>query len=62
VVYSADTGHGPGGTEELPTALRRFAAFGVFFAVAGDDASSGYARVNKVPLAEFACAVSASTG
>ena len=27
VVYSADTGHGPGGTEELLIALRRFAPF-----------------------------------
>jgi hypothetical protein len=28
VTSSADTGHGAGGTEELLTALRRFATFG----------------------------------
>ena len=28
VVYSAHSGHGPGGTEELRNPLRRFAAFG----------------------------------
>ena len=28
MVYSADTGHGPGGTGEVLSALRRFAAFG----------------------------------
>jgi hypothetical protein len=43
------------------TVVGRSTVFGqVALAVAGEDASSGYARVNKVPLAELACAVSAS--
>jgi hypothetical protein len=41
----------------------RSTVFGqVALAVAADDASSGYARLNKVQLAELACAVSASAG
>jgi hypothetical protein len=43
------------------TVVGRSTVFGqVALAVAGEDASSGYARVNTVPLAELACAVSAS--
>jgi hypothetical protein len=41
----------------------RSTVFGqVALAVAADDASSGHARLNKAPLAEPACAVSASAG
>ena len=43
VTYSSDTGHGPGGTEEVLSVLRRFAAFGDWWA----------------PPAELACAVPA---
>jgi hypothetical protein len=44
------------------TVVGRSTVFGqVVLAVAGEDASSGYAW-NKVPLAELACAVSASAG
>jgi hypothetical protein len=45
------------------TAVGRSTVFGqVASAVAADDASSGHARLNKLPLAELACAVSASAG
>ena len=41
----------------------RSTVFGqVALAVAADDASSGHVRLNKLSLAEPACAVSASTG
>jgi len=41
----------------------RSTVFGqVALAVPADDASSGHARLNKLPLAEPACAVSASAG
>jgi hypothetical protein len=41
----------------------RGAVFGqVALAVAADDASSGLARLSKAPMAEPACAVSASAG
>jgi hypothetical protein len=41
----------------------RSTVFGqVALAVAADDASSGHARLNKLPMAEPACAVSASAG
>jgi hypothetical protein len=45
------------------TVVARSTVFGqVAVAVAADDASSGHARLNKLPLAEPACAVSASAG
>jgi hypothetical protein len=41
----------------------RSTVFGqVALAVAADDASSGDPRLNKLPLAEHSCAVSASAG
>jgi hypothetical protein len=41
----------------------RSTVFGqVALAVAADDASPGHARLNKLPMAEPACAVSASAG
>jgi len=41
----------------------RSTVFGqVALAVAADDAASGHARLSKAPLAEPACAVSASAG
>jgi hypothetical protein len=41
----------------------RSTVFGqVALGVAADDASSGHARLSKAPLAEPACAVSASAG
>jgi hypothetical protein len=43
------------------TVVGRSTVFGqVALAVAADDASSGHARLNKLPMAESACAVSAS--
>jgi len=45
------------------TVVARSTVFGqVAVAVAADDASSGHPRLNKLPLAEPACAVSASAG
>jgi hypothetical protein len=45
------------------TVVARSTVFGqVALAVAADDASSGHPRLNKLPLAEPACAVSASAG
>jgi hypothetical protein len=45
------------------TIVGRSTVFGrVALAVAADDASSGHARLNKLPLAQHACAVSASAG
>ena len=45
------------------TVVGRSTVFGqVALAVAADDASSGHARLNTLPLAEPGCAVSASTG
>jgi hypothetical protein len=45
------------------TDVGRGTVFGqVALAVAADGASSGHARLSKAPLAEPACAVSASVG
>jgi hypothetical protein len=45
------------------TVVARSTVFGqVALDVAAHDASSGHARLNKLPLAEPACAVSASAG